>query len=133
MSYFDRSEFAPYVELCRELRLERHGVAGDWRLAHDPEEPWTEFDIKVVGSDGLNAFDSPHYDPTDYEVVWLPRLDQWLDMLEVADPRRVDVFIQPRDRRYRVTAVSRDFAEGSSREEAAARLWMALMAKRATP
>jgi hypothetical protein len=130
---FDGPEYESYIALCRELRLERSLELGDW-YAHsevDLQHPlvlgWRE--QLIIGP------------ITEWTWVWLPRLDQWLMMLEEAGWMEVrfspsaylmdesPVFWRVEgsgiDRRYNVHTTV-EYTDLRTREEAAARLWMAV-------
>jgi hypothetical protein len=120
MSDFSQPEYASYVALCRELKLEREFQDGDliWRKGEIADTGrWYELysaDIRR-GS----AFGS-----------WLPTLSDWLEMLEGAGIETVMVNHEAiggswvGEQEY--TMGESRVAYAPTREEAAARLWMAV-------
>lgn len=122
MSLFDAPEYESYIALCRELRLERTFELGDWV-------------VYATDTTDVLAFDD-NRDPnrTAEGVVWLPRLDQWLAMLEEAGVEGVvlerlgSIFFATD--RTPVTHSEGYARRGNTREEAAARLWMAVTGRK---
>jgi len=143
VTLFSGPEYGSYVALMRELRLERKFEEGDYAAwAGSPAGPWT-----VLLTDGAAAHAGHRamfgYGPGDQAwSVWLPRLDQLLAMLE--DAGRPRIWFDPRPwpaGHALVTwetyitkpgqcwvAMSHEEAspESPTREEAAARLWIAI-------
>jgi len=110
---FEGPEYASYIALCRGLRLEHRIMAGDCCI-------WAKGDDRQPGIWwGMS--------PEPGLWIWLPRLDQWLAMLEEAGVQWVSFAPTPQ-----WTAAWTDAdawlkdAEAPTREEAAARLWMAV-------
>lgn len=138
---FEGPEHASYIELCRALGLEREYEEGDyaaWRGG--PEESWQVLLIDAVrGHVGHRA--RLGYGPGGLaDSVWLPRLDQWLAMLE-DEPDGCDVATIRKSMRmdeakehyvgviFAATSTNRPDIEPvwvPTREEAAAKLWMAV-------
>jgi len=132
MSHFDQPEFQGYVALCRELRLERRFVEGDYAAWTDsPDGPWT-----VLLTDGAAAHAGHRalsgYGPGGFAYsIWLPRLDQWLAMLEKAGERDAVLQVCRHGVDFTVAwtdgyGIAEQSGRGATREEAAARLWMAV-------
>ena len=83
---FEGEAYRSYVALCREMRLARSMVPGDWYASNHRGDVPT-----VVGEhQGLDARTPLYEDDSDY--VWLPRLDQLLDMLDAAGFPYVEVW-----------------------------------------
>jgi hypothetical protein len=144
---FDGPEYEPYIALCRELRLEREFEECDhyaafwnpWEGSAPPPKVTTWTNAKQDWSAARTWFDRGSTSARD--VVWLPRLDQWLTMLEEAGWMEVrfspsaylmdesPVFWRIEgsgiDRRYNVHTTV-EYTDLRTREEAAARLWMAV-------
>src|SRR6266568_7015509 len=130
MPDFSKAKYASYIQLCRELRLKRPGQAGDWfqfyDLGVDPPETVLELIDKHPGTPWWGEQFSD-----EGEAIWLPTLADWLEMLEVAGVLSVELSgawnedYENGTRCYIATWRTRD-AIGSTREEAAARLWLDL-------
>ena len=140
---FDGPEYASYIALCRELRLERKLKIDDQISVwfDNPSSPSSSNIYLVTDEDETRGWGS--YTPVDQSdfvdgranVRWLPRLDQWLAMLEKAAPDWTNTFSITRheDGEFWATFEGRAASNGGSwdglgptREEAAARLWMAV-------
>lgn len=119
---FEGLEYASYIALMRELRMgegTRMCRMGDWYVDAN-DEP------RCIGwHPERQAF-------VEGVLVWLPRLDQWLDMLEEAGVPDVGFWsgegfgkcgiLCPGD----FDGISyADLETASTREEACARLWLA--------
>jgi hypothetical protein len=111
---FEGREYASYVKLCREFRPLRTFEYGDWFVNAD------RFPGRAFVSMGIDMAEG---------AVWLPRLDQWLAMLEDADVigtccdgDREAGYLYQGDHKSAGTKRG----EGPTREEACARLWMAV-------
>ena len=133
MSGFSDPEYASYVALCRELLLEREFDDGDFYTAPVP--------ISVIAPEGFEVltwvyrFGLPN---ATEDCVWLPRLDQWISMLEEVGFREIRLW--PTGRCQHGDCWRMDTADGpdkdrwlvsrpcDTREEAAARLWMLVAA-----
>lgn len=117
---FDGPEHASYIALCRELRVpfdshDEPSLKGSWFEARPG-------DIFLAGESDPDAGSAY---PTE-KCVLLPRLDQWLAMLEEVSGH---VFMLERDGDvYEATLGEGSWVGGNgpTREEAVARLWMAL-------
>lgn len=145
---FDTEPYQEYVTLCRELRLERDFEEGDWYAAYDDLEVLGVY-IRLVTEDAMPGFSTVAWS----EVRWLPRLDQWLSKLEEAGVRNVafqtlsptesspfeelggplrPIILPPDAPRYgcidlnQIGDVKRAWPYGACREEACARLWLAV-------
>ena len=136
MALFAGPEYASYIALCRALRLEREFEVGDWAL-------------RIITKDGsrtaryLMTSDAVAIWPAAEEMmVWLPRLDQWLAMLEMAGFPYVQ--IERFGRRKYVCAVAsageepphdhtRSAGSWLTREEACARTWCAVTGRQVDP
>lgn len=127
---FDSPEYASYVALCRELRLEREYEKGDYYTAPVP--------VSTIAPDGyevlvwISLYRLPN---ANEECTWLPRLDQWLDLLEEEGYATIEFCARAIDmERYLYGAHPDNMASFtgwlSSREEAAARLWMAVVGRK---
>jgi len=85
---FEGSEHAPYLALMRKLRLERAWEVGDVFVDDRPERVLggVLFHAEVT-EPRFHGQDAPFGEPAEpgEDSVWLPRLDQLLDMLEEAD------------------------------------------------
>lgn len=108
---FDGPEHASYIALCRELRLERELRDGDFVAL-----PYAGREVHVCGVSVAPGV-------MEHGGVWLPRLDQWLAMLEAAGADAVALISSGGS--YIVKAHAAE-ADGPTREEAAARLWLAV-------
>lgn len=102
------------MKLCGDLWLLRVFEYGDWFVDAD------RFPGRAFVSMGIDVAKG---------AVWLPRLDQWLAMLEEADVKRTCCY-GDREVGYRYegdhkSATTR--GEGPTREEACARLWRAVI------
>lgn len=129
---FTGPEYASYIALTRELRLEREWQNGDWygfrfHVSIDGE-PLREDSAVVLYQTGDDVY-------TQGETWWLPRLDQWLDLLEEADARYFRFYdgarVKSHSPGWHASCLVHDgpstrvFDEiGPTREEAVARLWM---------
>src|SRR5262249_40412619 len=121
---FDAPEYESYIALCRELRLEHIFGQADWAFVEDPESESGGVVTTRLIFEGERAGDT---------VVWLPRLDQWLAMLEEAGVAMVQFVSRPlyRNPGYQIIAIAPGQEppmplQALTREEAAARLWMAV-------
>jgi hypothetical protein len=122
VTLFSGPEYASYIALCRELRLERDLQEGDWyfheSLRPDQEEGWV---LLAAGDERAESFE-----------VWLPRLDQWLAMLEEAGADCPEFDRETTTGHYVLRRGMPDewghsqYGTGQTREEAAARLWRAV-------
>lgn len=134
---FEGEEYRSYIRLCRELRLGRLFEEGDWywtTTVHEPEGFAAVWDAGY--SVERRASDAK---------LWLPRLDQWLAMLEEAGREQLPKHwlsgfslypcggsleyeagccISQAGPQYTVVA--------PTREEAASRLWMAVTGRTVT-
>lgn len=143
MSDFSKPVHESYVSLCRELRLERDWHVGDWFA-------WLELDLTVdyVGlwdHDAEEPYDPESRPPPERRRVWLPSLSDWLEMLEKGGhPRSGWNHISfhwlpfpdgstegrhaPCWTANTLTTANRAlwYGIGPTREEACARLWMAV-------
>ncbi|PZR71774.1 MAG: hypothetical protein DLM66_00100 [Candidatus Dormiibacter spiritus] len=123
MADFSRPEYASYVQLCRELRLERTLTNGDWYYVEDGR-------VHVI------VYKKSPY-PASARAIWLPTLSDWLEMLEEAGITSVG-FDRDDSKIWIVGEDDRPFPEArigvaSTREEAAARLSMAVRKPSAEP
>jgi hypothetical protein len=142
---FDGPECASYIALMRELRLPREFDDGDYYTAPVPVSP-----IAPDGFEVLIWVDLYRWPRATEESVWLPRLDQWLGMLEEAGADQVLIeHVEPHDDygpggyicftleegHDGLSREKPDYEDGwhgfyalcrPTREEAAARLWMAV-------
>jgi hypothetical protein len=76
---FEGPEYESYIKLCRELRLERELQEGDWLVYETgPGDPLVTPEHWLSG----DPVEACRLTPSD--ILWLPRLDQWLAMLEEA-------------------------------------------------
>jgi hypothetical protein len=129
-----KGEGQSYISLCRELRLGREFTEGDhyaafwnaWEGSTPPPKVTMWTNAKQDWSAARAWFDRESTSARD--VAWLPRLDQWLAMLEEVG---VDCPSFDRaDEMYILWRFGMDDdeprGEGPSREEAAGRLWMAV-------
>src|SRR5215831_3633976 len=80
---FEGPEYESYIALCRELRLEHIFGQADWAFVEDPESENGGVVTTRLVHEGERAGDT---------VVWLPRLDQWLAMLEEAGYEFIKLF-----------------------------------------
>lgn len=125
---FEGEKYASYIALMRELRLEREFEDGDWL-------------IDSAGFVGLYYGASISYGDEPKDAVWLPRLDQWLSLLEAAGERDI-CFSQghPDALPDEWCCGTSDHWEGGfiytgnapTREEAAARCWLSATGRSAT-
>jgi hypothetical protein len=124
---FEGPEYESYLALCRELRLERALQDGDF--VDDGVRPGVQM-CGVTVAPGVMW----------HGGVWLPRLDQWLTMLEDSVPPWdgaapwVGVALRRHGRVWFATDLGLEGREGYSRsgdspEEAMARLWIAVTGK----
>ena len=143
-----------YIAFCLELRLERKFEDGDWFWwpgdDHFPEGVYCqnqaaqfEHDIPQVTLPGDEQTD-PYGEQPNPLAVWLSRLDQWMSMLEEAGYLSVwfypeedtglwrveTMWSKERRRAYPRPEFDEVWGEGPTREEAAARLWMAVTGQR---
>lgn len=126
LAMFDTPEYASYINVCQELQLERKFEDGDWESAGgDPPVVYCALCAREYGED-LNPPQAGH------GLFWLPRLDQWLAMLEEAGHEWNlirDALMPDTTDRPRYLAGAEDVPEvraAPTPEEAAARLWMAV-------
>ncbi len=130
---FDTPAHTSYIDLCLPLphlrvpKPGQEGGIGRWYLTKAPDEQaW--HGPECIGS--FTRADLPWVGDSD--VVWLPLLHEWLDMLAEVDMELTHVlFNQPRfgADRGKVQAMCSfkgAMAIGATREEATARLWMAV-------
>ena len=128
---FEDPEYASYIRLMREVRLERKAEAGDWFLSFDPATEPTGFDLRLCNDDGGGCWGAPEPLADGWQVIWVPRLDQWLSKLEEAGYATVEFVARAIDmERYLYGAHPEDMDRFTgwldSREEAAARLYCAV-------
>jgi hypothetical protein len=142
---FEGPEYESYIKLCRELRLERMFEKGDalarpFNVLAEDKVSGTglrpvdiEWGIRVYGPDEQHEVGDQAAPPA---LIWLPRLDQWLAMLEEAGAGDWMTFLkhgswpepgyQPTIT-YELRCQNRqDWSIAPTREEAAARLWVAV-------
>jgi hypothetical protein len=113
MPDFTAPAYTSYLSLCRELRLEREWTNGDW------------FALDGAYVHHTTSLDDAREDP---ESIWVPRLADWLDILEEVGIDSVTI------ERINHVWFARGFDAnghggmlgGSTREEALARLWMSV-------
>ena len=131
---FDGPEHQSYIALCRELMLERKLEEGDWFVLgqHTTAFVWSALITATAWNDHFHNIPEPGI----ARPIWLPRLDQWLAMLEEAGQPDI-AFERTLAGRWEC---GRPIPEGDgrtielvptsglkhTREEAAARLWMAV-------
>lgn len=139
---FDAPEYRSYIALCRELRLKREFDWGDWFVDIDswsPRGPSLVYpDARQVGDRIQTRLTETR---TNRTVIWLPRLDQWLVILEEAlalSYRRTAGSDPPQflarsgwARRQALTMlqVRAEHYPDEPVEEASARLWMAVVGR----
>ena len=121
---FEGPEYASYIALCRELRLERQ-----WQ----DEDAYIVDGETIIDLHGTLTSMEEVRDAAEEHGVWLPRLDQWLAMLEetyaakwkeaTAGPCRPG---QARKMALDMLAVASERFPRESIEEIAARLWCAV-------
>ena len=118
---FDGPEYASYVALCRELRLEHKFEEGDVFVYSTGPAYATE---PIVFS---------KLQPDSTLRVWLPRLDQWLAMLRIAGRQSFELHASTYMEQqfgasdyYVGASWQSSDSHGDTPEEAAARLWMAI-------
>jgi hypothetical protein len=130
VSLFDGPEYASYIALCRELRLERTIEPGDWSADFGDvfmEEPALQ--VHVARPPGTASVTLPR-DTLAITSIWLPRLDQWLAMLEEAGADCPEFDRETTTGHYVLRRGMPDewghsqYGTGPTREEAAARLWV---------
>lgn len=123
---FDTPAYASYIALMRELRPEWVWKEGDWY--------WSGGPARVIGT----WDQGPEYGGE--EPFPLPRLDQWLQMLEEAGVLNVR-FVLPNETSLGNRLVRNGDclaprfnpgAEAPTNEEVAARLWMAVTGREVT-
>lgn len=124
---FDGIEYEPYLVFCRKLNLQRRAEAGDWFLSLDLTNP-EEASIVLCNSDGGGCGET--FNDGSWAKIWLPRLDQWLVMLEEVNILGVIIerlgavwFATDRESGSDREGLAR---RGSTREEAVARLYAAI-------
>lgn len=146
MSDFASPEYASYVALCGELKLERKFQWGDWYWFEGDHirQPWSKLNLaerqcdydqmpddSTIGDHGDARID----DKDDYTVkwTWLPSLADWLEMLEEAGITTMTfvrgqlgygISIRQPDWQIYVPDI---VVLKPTREEAAARLWLAVV------
>jgi hypothetical protein len=131
---FDTEAHRPYIDLCRGLRLEREFAVGDYCSALGGGAPW---------GPGLwdweTGVDRTGLDRRGLTWIWLPRLDQWLSMLEEAGEDSVTLETTRSPGLYRAwngigddEAIDGRAGAGRTREEAAAKLWCAVTGRAVT-
>jgi hypothetical protein len=123
---FNAPEYASFIALCRDLRLERKPFEyGDVWCFWKPVSTGP-FIQGASGNEGADEF-----------AIWIPRLDQWLAMLEEAGHGEVSLipFMRAAMDRWGVRLTKQggimDF-EGATREEAAAHAWCAVTGRAVT-
>src|SRR5215471_15945513 len=134
---FEGPESASYIALCRELQLQRVKFEpGDWctfDVGGGSSGPYLiELDDEGASTDFVHPRNHGRY-------IWLPRLDQWLAMLEeayaakwkeaTAGPCRPG---QARKMALDMLAVASERFPRESIEEIAARLWCAVTGRAVT-
>lgn len=117
MTLFSGPEYASYIALMRELALEHEYDEGDYVC-------WTKDPIEIEILMGWR--------PQESAYIWLPRLDQWLAMLEQAGIEDISFWtgdgyakcgvLLPTDDDGGIECG--DLETAPTHEEAAARLWM---------
>lgn len=138
---FEGEEYRSYIQLCRELRLPSvYWRQGDlqWNPRANPDA-WPGQIVVISDRESAESASMAG----NREVVWLPRLDQWLSMLEEAGVQSIRCMwhgrVAPSDR-VRIEATRIDSVMdvvtwdcyGPTREEAAARLWMSVTGRMVT-
>lgn len=138
---FDGPAHESYIALCRELQLERQFEEGDWHvsLAGYVSPTLTGRPNLVTAAEvrlRRALADGSANGPEQVDSAWLPRLDQWLVMLEEAGVLGVDIerlgtvwFATDHDPGTDREGYAR---RGGTREEAAARLWLAVTGRKVT-
>lgn len=135
MSDFSRPEYASYVALCRELALARIIRFGDW------------YELAGAVSCSVENWEGHS---TNEALVWLPSLSDWLEMLETVSVRAIELRYWTSDvggpdgfpQGFLLTGTPSSLRQAGpgqpwlpqptrtvdapTREEAAARLWMAV-------
>ena len=135
---FEGEAHRSYVQLCRELRLQRERVEpGDLALvAYGPDRPavadpgaWNHVPSGFTAHGG-------RYREGD---VWLPRLDQWVQLLAEAGCQDIGFWSGPDFGKCGVLTPGdfdgisyADLETAPTREEAAARLWMSVTGRTVT-
>lgn len=134
MALFEGPEYASFIALCRELRLERvYWQPGDlrWHPRANPSA-WPGQIMVISDSESAEAASIAG----NREAVWLPRLDQLLAMLEEAGARSLTLEPLPPDEDHPTAtwncAGRGAVGVGRTREEAAARLWLAVTGRQLT-
>lgn len=119
MPDFSKPEYASYITLCQELKLEHEWRSGDWFC-----DPISEH--RYVYARGSDDFVNP-------DDFWLPQLADWLDMLEAGGIPAVTIVHHSgvgEPGFYAEDAWSESFERsdfiGQTREEALARLTIAV-------
>jgi hypothetical protein len=125
MADFSDPKYASYRGVCKDLGLPHPARIGDWYM--NMWASFTEFEVKLI-SDKMQSFFLKL--PTIEEYggsFWLPTLADWLEMLETAgykavriEPTGTDGWLVRRDSDWE------PLGAGPTREEAAARLWIAV-------
>lgn len=143
---FDTPAYASYIQLCRELNLTKERAEpGDIALIwlHHDDPPWVSAGGAWYSEKGFSSHGGHwHRDVLGKQGdggIWLPRLDQWLTMLEEAGVLNVR-FVFPNETSLGNRLV-RDGdclaprmnpgATAATNEEIAARLWMAVTGRTA--
>jgi hypothetical protein len=112
---FEGREYESYIALCRELGLKREFECGDvWCFWKDVSNgPF------IQGASG--------HDGADELAIWLPRLDQWLELLEREDPEHSkQITIEHREDGWYVARYVADRAAAPTLEESFALLYRAV-------
>jgi hypothetical protein len=151
VSDFSRPEYASYVALCRELKLAHKFERGDSVYYAAGTDPSSRESVTVWINCDEDSY--PESAETDDMAIWLPSLSDWLEMLEairfgrvkfdnqrlaelgVLNPENLGPWSALGDRDdFRTAPANPNFVIagawaygcGPTREEAAARLWMAV-------
>ena len=120
---FDGPKHTAYIALCRELRLERKFEEGDAYIRSRSQIP------NIWHGCFYDGYPMPENSDN---ATWLPRLDQWLAMLEEAGWREVTISTEGGScwvGEKSCTDSGTDWwpeRYWPTREEAAARLWCAV-------
>lgn len=106
----------PYLALCREIGMTHKLVAGDWYWSPPPRG-------YVACCHGFKLRTSWQQ----ADLIWLPRLDQWLAMLEGAGFLEINIWRTSAGWQMSASKADRWLASGPcpAPEEAAGRLWVA--------
>jgi hypothetical protein len=134
---FEGREYVPYIKLMRKLRLEWTWTEGDYFIDDFPERALGGVRFKAAVSQvqiqGRATYGGE--EAAGMDSVSLPRLDQWMALLEGEGIDSVHFFrtIAPDGHVVARTAERHGImvrggweAEGRTHEEAAARLWIAV-------